>query len=43
MLDHIAAGGQPHGIGIMENVIKECGEEANIDPSVASKAIPVGR
>jgi hypothetical protein len=26
MLDHIVAGGQPAGLGLMENVIKECEE-----------------
>ena len=26
-LDHIVAGGQPYGISVMENVIKECEEE----------------
>jgi len=30
MLDHIVAGGQPAGIGLMENVLKECMEEAGI-------------
>ena len=25
-LDHIVAGGQPYGISVMENVIKECEE-----------------
>eukprot|EP00957_Ditylum_brightwellii_P028937 2186022-Ditylum_brightwellii.AAC.1 len=28
MLDHIVAGGQPANMGLMENVIKECMEEA---------------
>lgn len=42
MLDHISAGGQPHGIGVMENVIKECGEEAGIPHDLASTAVPVG-
>jgi 8-oxo-dGTP pyrophosphatase MutT (NUDIX family) len=30
MLDHIAAGGQPAGIGLLDNVVKECFEEAGI-------------
>ena len=30
MLDHIAAGGQPEGIGLFDNVVKECYEEAGI-------------
>ena len=42
MLDHIVAGGQPYGISPMENVIKECGEEANITPELARSARPVG-
>ena len=38
-LDHIVAGGQPHGIGIRENMIKECAEEAAMPESLASKAV----
>mmetsp|Transcript_16957 Transcript_16957/g.46548 ORF Transcript_16957/g.46548 Transcript_16957/m.46548 type:complete len:431 (+) Transcript_16957:311-1603(+) len=34
MLDHIVAGGQPAGLGLMENVIKECEEEAGIPPEL---------
>lgn len=30
MLDHIVAGGQPAGLSLMENVVKECMEEAGI-------------
>ena len=41
-LDHIAAGGQPHGIGILENMIKECQEEAAIPQSLADELQPVG-
>jgi 8-oxo-dGTP pyrophosphatase MutT (NUDIX family) len=41
-LDHIVAGGQPHGLSPMENVIKECEEEAGIGFDLASKAKPVG-
>lgn len=41
-LDHIVAGGQPYGISPMDNVIKECEEEAGIEAALASKAIPVG-
>lgn len=41
-LDHIAAGGQPHGLGCMENVVKECEEEASIPPELAARAKPVG-
>lgn len=42
MLDNMVAGGQPLGIGLMENVIKECGEEAGIPKEIARKAVPVG-
>ena len=42
MLDHIVAGGQPYGISPADNVIKECGEEANIPPSLAAKARAAG-
>lgn len=41
-LDHIVAGGQPHGISPTDNVIKECGEEAGIPESLAKKAVAVG-
>eukprot|EP00798_Chlamydomonas_sp_ICE-L_P000109 gene109-5521_t len=41
-LDHIAAGGQPHGISPTENVIKECNEEASIPFELARTAQPIG-
>jgi 8-oxo-dGTP pyrophosphatase MutT (NUDIX family) len=41
-LDHIAAGGQPANLGVTANVIKECGEEAGIPPSLAARARPAG-
>ena len=41
-LDHLVAGGQPHGLGIRENLIKECAEEAAISESLAARAIPTG-
>jgi 8-oxo-dGTP pyrophosphatase MutT (NUDIX family) len=34
MLDHIVAGGQPAGLSLMENVLKECEEEAGIPPNL---------
>ncbi len=37
-LDQIVAGGQPAGISLMENVIKESAEEAAIPKSLSSKA-----
>jgi 8-oxo-dGTP pyrophosphatase MutT (NUDIX family) len=42
MLDNFVAGGQPIGLGLMENVIKECGEEAGVPPEIAARAVPVG-
>jgi hypothetical protein len=42
-VDHIVAGGQPYGLSLMENVIKECLEEAGIPEDVARRGIrPVG-
>ena len=41
-LDHIVAGGLPYGVTPMENVIKECEEEANIPEELAIKSIPTG-
>jgi hypothetical protein len=41
-LDHLVAGGQPHGIGVRDNLIKECAEEAAIPPALAEQAVPVG-
>ncbi|KAK7314511.1 hypothetical protein VNO77_33037 [Canavalia gladiata] len=41
MLDHLAAGGLPHGIDCQENVVKECEEEAGIPRSISIEAIPV--
>jgi 8-oxo-dGTP pyrophosphatase MutT (NUDIX family) len=34
MLDHIVAGGQPAGLSLMDNVVKECEEEAGIPPEI---------
>ncbi len=42
LLDQMVAGGQPSGMALMDNVIKECREEAGIDAGLASKAVPVG-
>lgn len=41
-LDQVVAGGQPHGIGLRENMIKECAEEAGIPRALAEDARPVG-
>ena len=35
MLDHIVAGGQPADLSLMDNVIKECSEEAGIPANIA--------
>jgi len=41
-LDHLAAGGQPFGLGVQENLIKEVWEEAGIPAELAARAIAVG-
>jgi hypothetical protein len=41
-LDHVVAGGQPHGLGIRENLAKECAEEADIPAALAARAVAVG-
>ena len=42
MLDNMVAGGQPIGLGLMENVVKECAEEAAIPVDLARRAAAVG-
>lgn len=42
MWDNMVAGGQPIGLSLMDNLVKECGEEASIPPDLARKAVPVG-
>lgn len=42
MLDLVVGGGQPCGISIADNLVKECAEEANIGPALAKRARPVG-
>jgi len=42
MLDNTVAGGQPEGIGLDENMHKECGEEAAIPPELARTARRTG-
>jgi len=39
MLDHIVAGGQPANMGLMDNVIKECMEEAGVPTDVVKRGI----
>lgn len=41
-LDHAVAGGQPTGISVTENLVKECWEEAGIPADLARRSIPVG-
>ena len=41
-LDNMVAGGLPHSLGLQENLIKECREEAGIPEALASEAIAVG-
>jgi hypothetical protein len=41
-LDQLAAGGQPFGIGLRENMIKECLEEAGAPYRIAKRMVPVG-
>lgn len=41
-LDQLVAGGQPAGLSVRDNVVKECGEEASIPEALARKARPVG-
>lgn len=41
-LDNMIAGGQPVGLTLKENVIKEAGEEAGVPGALARNAIPVG-
>ena len=42
MLDHIVGGGQPFGLTVAENLVKECWEEAGISAGLAAKAQSVG-
>jgi len=38
LLDNMVAGGQPHGLALMENVVKACAEEAALPPAVAERS-----
>ena len=42
MLDNMVAGGQPHGIGLYDNMVKECAEEAGIPADIAARLHGVG-
>tara|TARA_B100000900_G_scaffold103200_1_gene85522 strand:+ start:869 stop:1720 length:852 start_codon:yes stop_codon:yes gene_type:complete len=41
-LDNIVAGGQPAGLGLFENLIKECFEEAGISETQARESVATG-
>jgi hypothetical protein len=41
-LDHLVAGGQPLGLSLMDNLIKESAEEASLPEALARRARPVG-
>ncbi len=41
-LDNMVAGGQPAGLGVRENLVKEAAEEAGLPPALTAKAMPVG-
>ncbi|HMA15230.1 MAG: DUF4743 domain-containing protein [Bacteroidota bacterium] len=41
-LDHLIAGGQPYGLGLMENLVKEAAEEASVPAELARRARPAG-
>ena len=41
-LDQMVAGGQPSGMSLRENMLKESAEEANIPRSLAEEAVSVG-
>ena len=40
--DNMVAGGQPADLSLMENLVKECGEEAHLTPKLARTAKPTG-
>lgn len=42
LLDQMVAGGQPVGLSLMDNLIKECAEEADVPPDLAAASRPVG-
>ena len=41
-LDQLVAGGQPAGLGLRENLVKECGEEAGMPAELTAKAVAAG-
>ncbi len=41
-LDHLIAGGHPHGISLADNLVKEAKEEADMPERLARQTVPVG-
>ncbi|MBM3951808.1 MAG: DUF4743 domain-containing protein [Rhodospirillales bacterium] len=41
-LDQLVAGGQPAGVALADNLVKECAEEAAIPADLARRAVPIG-
>ncbi|MBM3581671.1 MAG: DUF4743 domain-containing protein [Alphaproteobacteria bacterium] len=41
-LDQLVAGGQPAGVALADNLVKECAEEAAIPAELARHAVPIG-
>ncbi len=41
-LDNMVAGGQPAGLSPIDNLVKECREEASLPEALARRAVPVG-
>jgi 8-oxo-dGTP pyrophosphatase MutT (NUDIX family) len=41
-LDHLVAGGVPHGLTLRQTLVKECAEEAGMAEALAAQAQPVG-
>lgn len=41
-LDNMVAGGQPANLSLIENLVKECAEEANLPRDLAEQSLPVG-
>ena len=40
--DNLVAGGQPAGLSLAANLVKEAAEEASLPPELAARAVPVG-
>ena len=41
-LDHLVAGGQPLGLSLVDNLVKECAEEAGMSAALARTSRPAG-